>query len=221
MSTLLMKNLDNLDAFWSALEYQQKGELKTHKSWPNKVWEKRFRSEVSLIIKNKVFVTVDELKAAHLTKQNMGVKNHLIAMSLPLADIKGENIKGIDAVQSKSSLGAWAKACSTAFGYQIDVAALSPLLTDDNAKIFAYSVDGNIAGTAIAYQTGSTMGVHQVGVLPQYRGKGIGQLLMQHLVACARDRGCELMTLQASEAGLPIYVKMGFKKLGNVYHLGA
>ena len=112
-------------------------------------------------------------------------------------------------------------ACSTAFGYEIDSTALIPLLNDENAEVYAYWVEGRIAGTAIAYQTNSIMGVHQVGVLPDYQGKGIGKLLMSHLVARAKEKNCELMTLQASEEGLPIYVKMGFKKLGNVYHIGA
>lgn len=221
MSHLLNINLDNLDAFWSSFEYQKEGQFKVHKSWPNKIWSKGFGNEASLFVKDKVFVTTDELKAESLATAEVEIRTHLIAMSVPLASVGGEHIEHIEAIESEQTLKHWAKACSTAFGYEIDAAALFPLLSDDNAEVFAYWIDGNIAGTAIAYQTNSIMGVHQVGVLPEYQGKGIGKLLMSHLVAYAKKKNCELMTLQASEAGLPIYVKMGFKKLGNVYHLGA
>lgn len=221
MSHLLDQNLDNLDAFWSAIGYQKEGQLNVHKSWPNKTWSKSFRSEPSLFVKDKVFVTVDELYAESLTTLEVEIKTHLIAMSVLLASVDAELIEQIKVIESEQELEAWANACSKAFGYETDATALLPLLSDDNAEIFAYRVGGNIAGTAIAYQTNAVMGVHQVGVLPEYQGKGIGKLLMSHLVAYAKDKGCELMTLQASEAGLPIYVKMGFKKLGNVYHIGA
>lgn len=221
MSVQLSQNLDNLDAFWSALAHEPQGEFNIHKSWPNKVWNKGFRSETSLFVADKVFVTVEELTAIKHAATQIEIRNHLIAMSVQLADVEGENIEQVKMIDSEWQLEPWAEACSKAFGYDIDVNALFPLLSDDNAKVFAFWVDGNIAGTAIAYQTNSVMGIHQVGVLPEFQGKGIGKLLMQHMVAHAHDKGCKLMTLQASEAGLPIYVKMGFKKLGNVYHLGA
>lgn len=221
MSFQLNQNLDNLDAFWSALDHQAKGEFKVHTSWPNKVWLQGFISKTSLLLDNKVFVTVAEQKAIELVAQNIEIKTHLVAMSVSLTKVEGDRVADIEAIQSKPMLEPWAEACSKAFGYKIDTDALLPLLEDDNAEVFAYWVDGNIAGTAIAYQTNTTMGVHQVGVSPDYQGKGIGKLLMQHLVSHAEEKGCELMTLQASEAGLPIYVKMGFQKLGNVYHLGA
>ena len=78
-----------------------------------------------------------------------------------------------------------------------------------------------MAGTAIAYQTGNTLGVHQVGVPKAFRGKGIAKTLMAHLVWFAKQQKCDLMTLQASKGGLPIYVSMGFTQDFTFTHFAA
>ena len=111
--------------------------------------------------------------------------------------------------------------CSQAFGYQIDVNSLASLLADEHAFIFSYKLDGKTSGTAIAYQTGSTLGIHQVGVPKKFRGKGIAKALMAHLVWFAKQQNCALMSLQASKGGLPIYLSIGFTQDFTLTHLAA
>ncbi|ALO44447.1 GNAT family N-acetyltransferase [Pseudoalteromonas phenolica] len=230
MTSELAKNLQNLDAFWSAMAHspelkneqqkEQKSEpLKIHTNWPNKAWQADFGLDYSEkahpIPAGKSSVTI--LKPAeHSTKQ---VKMSLRAMFLPLDKAHFNGSNQVEVLTQPDDLPSWAQACSNAFGYSIAPEALLPLLTNPNATLFSYMVNGTIAGTAIAFQSNDVMGVHQVGVDPNFRGQGIAKTLMHHLVDFAKRQDTRLMTLQASKAGLPLYQQMGFSLLAEVYHL--
>ncbi len=47
---------------------------------------------------------------------------------------------------------------------------------------------------------------------PDFRGRGLAKVLLKKVVEEARRRGCEVLTLHASESGRPIYEKNGFKQ---------
>lgn len=227
MASELAKNLQNLDAFWSAMAHsaetkyvqQTKQELKIHTSWPNKTWQAGFGLDYSEkahpIPAGKSSVTI--LKPAEHSSEQ--VKMSLQAMVLPLEKTQFNGSSQVEVLTKPDNLPSWAQACSNAFGCSIAPEALLPLLTNPNATLFSYKVNGTIAGTAIAFQSDDVMGVHQVGVDPNFRGQGIAKTLMHHLVDFAKHQETRLMTLQASKAGLPLYKKMGFNFLTEVYHL--
>ncbi|MAD88236.1 MAG: hypothetical protein CMK64_00910 [Pseudoalteromonas sp.] len=223
MTSELAKNLQNLDAFWSAMahstELKSEQELKIHTSWPNKAWQADFGLDYSekahLLPEGKSRVTI--LKPAEHSSEQ--VKMSLQAMVLPLHEAHFNGSSQVEVLTRPDDLPSWAQACSNAFGYSIAPEALLPLLSNPNATLFSYKVDGTIAGTAIAFQNDDVMGVHQVGVAPNFRGQGIAKTLMYHLVDFAKRQNTRLMTLQASKAGLPLYQQMGFKLLAEVYHL--
>lgn len=59
--------------------------------------------------------------------------------------------------------------------------------------------------------------LHDLSVLPQGRGKGLGRLLMQAVEAAARDRGCAKVTLEVREdnhVGMALYHSEGFAHSG-------
>ena len=45
---------------------------------------------------------------------------------------------------------------------------------------------------------------------PEYRGQGIGTKLFEMIVEEAKIRGCKKITLNATDAGRPLYMKYGF-----------
>ena len=53
-----------------------------------------------------------------------------------------------------------------------------------------------------------------VATPPEHQGRGYASALLNHALAGARERGCATATLQASEAGAPVYVRLGFRSLG-------
>jgi ribosomal-protein-alanine N-acetyltransferase len=59
--------------------------------------------------------------------------------------------------------------------------------------------------------------VTNVGVLPEYRGLGVGELLMRSLMAAAKTRGAKKMTLEVRKSNYVaqnLYSKLGFEPIG-------
>ncbi|TVP91480.1 MAG: GNAT family N-acetyltransferase [Pseudomonadaceae bacterium] len=55
--------------------------------------------------------------------------------------------------------------------------------------------------------------IHDVAVLPDYRGQGISQQMLAEVEAIARERGCCKLTLEVLEGNTPAqqaYLKLGF-----------
>lgn len=85
------------------------------------------------------------------------------------------------------------------------------LAADPDAQLFVARLDGEPAGTALALRTGSVSGVYAVQVLERARRRGVGTALTWAAVNAGRRWGCDSVVLQASEMGLPLYLKMGFR----------
>lgn len=59
--------------------------------------------------------------------------------------------------------------------------------------------------------------VTNVGVLPEYRGEGVGEFLMRSLIAVAKERGANMMTLEVRKSNYVaqnLYSKLGFEPIG-------
>jgi ribosomal protein S18 acetylase RimI-like enzyme len=55
--------------------------------------------------------------------------------------------------------------------------------------------------------------IHDVGTLPEYQNKGYATQLMKHAINEAINLGADYCFLEASESGLSVYQKLGFKPL--------
>jgi ribosomal protein S18 acetylase RimI-like enzyme len=70
--------------------------------------------------------------------------------------------------------------------------------------LLAY-LDGSAVGIATCFLGFSTfaaqplLNVHDLAVLPAYRGRGIGRALLRAVEGAARERGCVKMTLEVQE----------------------
>ncbi len=86
------------------------------------------------------------------------------------------------------------------------------LISEENGKIFG-------VGGVFIFEEVCSFGY--MGVLPEYRGKGVGSKIFGELFKLVRDLGCTTMILYASKLGEPIYEKFGFKKsfYGVMYQL--
>lgn len=65
--------------------------------------------------------------------------------------------------------------------------------------------------TAVKYGTGGWIG--NLIVREQFRGQGVGGMLMKHALAALESAGTETVWLTASLAGKPIYESLGFKSV--------
>ena len=227
MNLALNSNLNNLNEFWQALNATEQDGCFTHNAWPNKHWHADFRlpnDKVSVSLPlGKTFSTIDDIHGQELT--GLAVKIQLVMMNLSLdknhQTTVGQTHPQIVKLSSKENAATWATACSLAFGYVIDAGVIQDLLNNPKASVWAYMLDGQIAGTAISYRSTDTLGIHQLGTVPSFRKMGIAESLMKHLLAQASSAGVNTVSLQASKAGLHLYEKMGFQALGNITGLVA
>ncbi|MBU2894587.1 GNAT family N-acetyltransferase [Colwellia sp. D2M02] len=227
----LDRNLANLNQFWQQLNASHKEGIFSHQSWPYKQWQADFTlpnkalTEILLTDSNQgnVFTTVDQ---SDLPLIDFKLKSHLVVMTLKMNNVSEHSATHSDGVEENGvvikklnkddSALCWAEACGLAFGYDIDANVVQGLLKDTNTSVLAYIINGEIAGTAISYQSGDTLGIHQLGTVPNYRKMGVAAKLMTYLLKQAQDNGCHYVSLQASQAGLHLYEKMGFKALAKL-----
>jgi GNAT superfamily N-acetyltransferase len=73
-----------------------------------------------------------------------------------------------------------------------------------------------IAG-AIAYGSFCWLGL--VATDPARSRQGLATTLSAHLAQWARERGCATVALDASDAGRPVYERLGFRALGHTVEL--
>src|SRR4051794_32091203 len=59
-------------------------------------------------------------------------------------------------------------------------------------------------------------GVMFVATLPEARGRGLAGGLLAVALVEARDRGCDISTLQATKMGEPVYARLGYQRLGAI-----
>lgn len=55
--------------------------------------------------------------------------------------------------------------------------------------------------------------------LPEWRGQGLATVLLQEIIAYAKATGIRRLWLHATEAGRPVYEKIGFVAEGDAMHL--
>ncbi|HUY24285.1 MAG TPA: GNAT family N-acetyltransferase [Candidatus Saccharimonadales bacterium] len=74
-----------------------------------------------------------------------------------------------------------------------------------------------VVWTAVAAQHGEVGWLGNIFVTPELRNQGIGEKLTRQAIQRLRDRGCITIRLVATQLGLPLYRRMGFRE-ENEYH---
>ncbi|MBR5309440.1 MAG: ribosomal protein S18-alanine N-acetyltransferase [Clostridia bacterium] len=97
--------------------------------------------------------------------------------------------------------------------------SLEELLSCDYAVYFvAYdNENGAVAGYGGMYVSVDCGAVNNIGVLPEYRRRGIGERLLSALTEYSENNGITLMTLEVRESNIPaigLYEKHGFTLVG-------
>ncbi|MGC9396267.1 MAG: GNAT family N-acetyltransferase [Anaerolineae bacterium] len=95
-------------------------------------------------------------------------------------------------------------------------------VTIDNAAIVASVVlleTDDLDEEPLDWQTLRSCAPVRLCVAPQYQGRGIGRLVMQYLIAHAKEQGYQSMRLLAEVNGVAanhLYQRLGFTRLGAV-----
>lgn len=77
-------------------------------------------------------------------------------------------------------------------------------------------VDGEPASAVVILDVDGDASVWCVATLPDARGRGLTTRLLHHALLDARERGCDISTLQATKLGEPVYARLGYQSHGAV-----
>lgn len=86
------------------------------------------------------------------------------------------------------------------------------------AELFLGAMDGRIVTAATMVRAGTTAGIWCVGTLPAAERRGCASACLAALMERYRGEGVARFYLYATEAGRPVYERLGFRALGRCRH---
>jgi GNAT superfamily N-acetyltransferase len=92
-----------------------------------------------------------------------------------------------------------------------DMAMHDGLLERADCAIYVGYSAGMPVTTGLAIRTGRTIGVYNIATIEAARRRGLGSLMTARITADGRANGCDVAILQASEMGLSIYERLGYR----------
>jgi len=108
------------------------------------------------------------------------------------------------------------------------IAALEKIIFDDNNfpmslrnlryhfkkgnKIYVAKIDNHLAGYAVIFLRKDYARIYSIAINPDYNGKGIGNLLMKHIIAKHSDKKYISLEVRSDNTrAIKLYEKFGFK----------
>lgn len=230
---LLARNIGNMLTLWSAMGAEKTPDgapaaFHISSSWPHRCWLPLETSlaEITALAENLATVPTraivpvlpwpvggGDLLTGALLAHQFKLRAELQAMVFELDGLGVPALPALDIrwVETAAELDRWTEVCSEAFGYMIDGTVIHRLSHAPGARFLLVYSEGAPAATALTLHTGDTIGIHQIGVPPAFRGRGIARDMMQHVMGACQASGARYATLQASAAAVGIYRKIGFE----------
>jgi GNAT superfamily N-acetyltransferase len=94
----------------------------------------------------------------------------------------------------------------------LETALLESAYDDDEFRLYV-SADASVLGVN---DVDGDAGVFFVATLPEAQGRGLAGGLLAAAMVEARDRGCDISTLQATKVGEPVYARVGYQRFGAI-----
>jgi len=145
----------------------------------------------------------------------VGMAVNLSALDEKLTEPSGLTIEQVNDVKT---LAEWIPVSTTAFGFPESVGTLFfDVLSTLGLGLPWRHYIGWLMGRPVACSSfllgeGGVAGIYSVGTVPEARGKGIGAALTLAPLLDARALGYQIGVLGASQMGLPVYQRLGFRE---------
>ncbi|HUG31175.1 MAG TPA: GNAT family N-acetyltransferase [Candidatus Limnocylindria bacterium] len=92
--------------------------------------------------------------------------------------------------------------------------AIPPTLAGEPVPLrYLGRIDGRTVATSRIAIAAGVAGLYAVATLPEARGRGIGRAMTVAALQAARSIGLRIGALQASDSGLPVYRRLGFRTI--------
>lgn len=233
---LFSANLDNLTELYRAMGAELvNNDLYLCQHWPYRAWRQQDlqpQQDPAVVLSSD---TLKQLPAAtkvpvfgrqpererNLLAAGFTAPSQQTAMILPTENYqvsdKLESEFQLRAITDSASQKTWVDTCSAAFGYTVNSDVIDRVTQDPRCQIYLAEIDGLAAGTLLTlttkFQGQSVRGVHQLGVAPSFRRRGLARTLMQACLTQAQLDSIDLVSLQASAAAKDLYRQLGFQEL--------
>jgi GNAT superfamily N-acetyltransferase len=86
-------------------------------------------------------------------------------------------------------------------------------VTLPGCSLFVGVLDGVAVARSLGLVTGSMVGIYNVYVAPEHRGRSIGAAVTAAAIAAGQEAGATASCLSATPMGRPLYERMGFKAM--------
>jgi ribosomal protein S18 acetylase RimI-like enzyme len=99
------------------------------------------------------------------------------------------------------------------------IGVFSPLvraLRDDRVRTYGLCDDGTFVCVALTLAIGDDISIQYVATEASHRRRGLASRLLLAMMATARNNGMRSATLQASPDGLPVYDRLGFRRVATL-----
>jgi hypothetical protein len=229
---MIQENINNLISLWQVAGHSVNSYFENenfnyavvkNSEWPNRLWfdhdidqsslnaAKKFLSKQSKNLTVPYWDIYNSNSDELFESTGFKIKFKQIGMSMKLKNkFNFKKRLTIKLVSNKNEAQAWEDIYPGAFGYKISIDIL--LNTQDKIEYYLASLNNEPVGTAIVYNTGNVSGIHGVGVIPTARRKGYAEEIMKHVLNDSIDSGMKFSTLQASDMGKGIYLRLGYNE---------
>lgn len=228
----ILENINNLTSLWKNVSdpfgaFYSEGSFShawlNDSEWPNRIWlnhpadsvnpsQLRLRlMHLGLPLKITIWDVQDDKMMIKIADEGFEHRSTQLGMSLKLDgyEIKGNNKLDVQLIGNHAEGELWSRTFQQSFGYYINP---KQLIDSINCYAYLYSIDSQVVGTGILHITGTVAGIHAIGVVPDERRKGYAEMIMNHLIEDALRQKCTLSTLQASDLGKGLYLKLGYRE---------
>jgi GNAT superfamily N-acetyltransferase len=103
-----------------------------------------------------------------------------------------------------------------AYGQADQLEPLIGALDDPRIGAHGLRVDGEVACVTLTLAVGDDVSVQYVATEQRHRRRGLATRLLKAVLAAERERGMRTATLQASPDGLPVYERLGFRRVATL-----
>ncbi len=230
--------IDHLFNFWEYIGIQgdfftnergYKYSYQSNMSWPSKVFgidrkridfeQLKLKIETGLLPKS-LGITEDGLTEKQLLIHNFEKTSVVKGMFLNISreHKPKDNFPTIQRVDTKSKAIEFANIAAKSFGYEINPKTIISLLNfDSKIRLYLGRHNGSSVSCGIIFlDENKVSGIHMIGTIPEYRGRGLGKIMTTKLILEAFNNRSNTVVLVASESGERIYSKMGFKIHGTL-----
>ena len=122
----------------------------------------------------------------------------------------------VEAVADAAALGEANRLAAEAFGLPreaVDRVLPPSVLGTPGVTFFLAREGGDPASTVMTVRVGPTVGVWTMATPPARQRQGAGRAVLEHALAHRRAQGADQFYLLATEAGKPLYGRVGFRTL--------